>query len=154
MAYRTAVRKRNLVVLITLLVSGLALFLYWWQTHARSEQEAIRRVLAAMEQAAERRQPYAFMRHISDRYLDEDGNNKRMVGQLVFGASRTREPFEVVVNSPQIDVTGKSAMVKTTVEVIAGSRQEYRVPIVIRFEKELLGGWMVVWSEGWQGTTG
>ena len=151
MAYTNAVRKRNLISLVTLLVSAFGLLLYWWFTHPRSEAEAVRRVLAAMEQAAERKQPSSFMRHISDRYLDEAGNTKRTLGQLVFRACRSHERYEVVVNNPRIQVVDNTATVHTNVEVLIEGQDAARLPLVLKLEKELLGGWLVVSSEGWQG---
>ena len=151
MSYANALRTRNRIVLITLGVAAFSLLLYWWFTHPRSESEAVRRVLAAMEQAAEQRRFSGFMRHISDRYLDEAGNTKRTLGQLAAGAFRSSHPYEIVVNNPLIQVTDGSAAVRTRVQVLSGQDTIANVALTLKLEKESLGGWLVVSSEGWQG---
>jgi len=152
MAYLSAARRRNLVVLATLVVAGGGLVVYWWVTHPRSPEEAIRRVLNAMETAAEQGRTGAFMRHISDRYLDEAGYTKRTLGQLALQALRGTHSFEVVVNNPQIRVEDETAEVEARVLIITETEGQLSYDITARFEKETVGGWLVVWSSGWQGS--
>jgi len=154
MSYRDSVRKRNLLVLLTLALSALGLFLYWWVTHPRSEQEAVRRVLAAMEQAAERKHFAAFMRHLSDLYTDEAGYTKRTIGQLVFRACQTHDPYEVVLDNPKIAVVGKNATVEATLEILVQAQLRHRLHVSLKLQKELWGGWQVTWSDGWHGIEG
>ena len=151
MAYTTALRKRNAVVVGTLALGAVGLLLYWWFTHPRSDAEAIRRVLVQTEQAAERHEVGGVMRHFSDEYLDDAGNSKRVLGQLAASVLRGAEPLEVVVNNPKIKVSGKSATVEAKIEVVSHSEVVFTAVVTVDFEKERPGGWKIVSSEGWQG---
>jgi len=120
---------------------------------ARSPEERIRAVLAALEAGAEKKSAAAMKKHVSERYADAQGNDKRAIVQLVaFHLLRNQSVYLLTrVRSVEIEAPGEGraevlvAMAGTPIagpEALLGLRADlYRFDLRLADEPD--GEWRV-----------
>jgi len=147
MASRAALATSSLA-----LAAGLLLALAC-APDAKSPEEKIRAVLAALEEGAEEKRAGAMKEHVSERYADAQGNDKRAIAQLVaFHLLRNQSVYLLTrVRSVEIEAPGEGraevlvAMAGTPIagpEALLSLRADlYRFDL--RLAEEQDGAWRV-----------
>ena len=121
------------------------------------DEEAIRGAIEGMAKAAEAKDVKGMMRHVSEDYRDNFGNNRKAIkGMLLYEIFRP-EPITVFVRSVGVEIEGETALADIKVVMVRGTGVEsmeailkaksagYRIDAV--FGKETGGAWRIQSAE-------
>lgn len=139
----------GVLALVVALVAGYA----WWRARPTEPDELqINRVILQVQQAVERKDAGAVLRHVSDKY-DDGTHRKRDITRMVVSGFRQPEPFRLHVEPPRVSISGNRAQAVIRARFAAGHHSELAdgidLSVKVDFAKE--GGlWKVISASGWE----
>jgi|YelNatPaOPRAMG01_1025707.scaffolds.fasta_scaffold203932_1 ketosteroid isomerase-like protein len=109
--------KRFTIVLLCLFF-GVAFF----ACHQKTEEDAVRGVVREIQAAAEQKDVKNFIRHLSESYLDPQGNNREMIKALLMGYFFRYPKISVYLSNLQIKIEGTRADVSFEAVLTSGEK--------------------------------
>lgn len=136
---------RRLVLLLLALIGG-ALGLVFWGGPV-DEDEKVRRVIQDMTSAAEASNTGDILDHVSDRYSDEDGMNKKLLQGMLARQFLTRGALLIVLGPIEVERQEATATARFDAVLAEGAADLGLSADALHFEVELVledGDWKVI----------
>lgn len=146
-------RSRKALLLLALpLLGGAAWYLLLGRPQ-RSDYEQVRSIIADIEEAVEAKSVRGCLKHVSDVYHDEYGNDRHELWRKAMQGFRQPEPLNLVLSirgmRPGVDTYEVDLLLDLSAGTGPSARAVRDLPVTVRFQREGRR-WRIVSATGFE----